>query len=245
MPGTLYLVATPIGNLDDITIRAVKTLETVDLILAEDTRVSKKLLSLLNIHTPMRSYHDYNKDKMIPVVIAELQQERSVALISDAGTPGIADPGFCLGRAAIEAGITVVPIPGPSALIAALIASGLPTDRFVFENFLPVKSGRRCRLLETFKAEKRTVIFYESPHRILKTLRDIDAVLGDVRVVIAREITKLHEEFLRGTARELLSHYENRTPRGEMVVLLNTVGRADGGESGETEPETGEVDREE
>jgi 16S rRNA (cytidine1402-2'-O)-methyltransferase len=224
MPGTLYLVATPIGNLDDITIRAVKTLEKADLILAEDTRVSKKLLAMLNIHTPIRSYHDYNKERLIPEMIDKMENGRTCALISDAGTPAIADPGFGLCRAAIAAGIPVVPIPGPSAVLAALIASGLPTDRFVFENFMPVKSGRRCRLLEQLKAEKRTIVFFETPHRILKTLRDIDTVLGDVRVVIGRELTKLHEEFLRGTAQELIAHFEKKPPRGEMVVVLNLLG---------------------
>jgi 16S rRNA (cytidine1402-2'-O)-methyltransferase len=227
MQGTLYLVATPIGNLDDITIRAVKTLENADLILAEDTRVSKKLLSLLNIHTPMRSYHDHNKERLIPEIVDKLENGCACALISDAGTPGIADPGFGLCRAAIAKGIPVVPIPGPSAILAALIGSGLPTDRFVFENFLPVKSGKRCRLLESLKAEKRTIVFFETPHRIAKSLRDIHTVLGDVHIVIGRELTKLHEEFLRGTPQTLLAHFEKKPPRGEMVVMF----KLDGSES--------------
>jgi 16S rRNA (cytidine1402-2'-O)-methyltransferase len=239
--GKLYLVATPIGNLDDITIRAVKTLESVDLILAEDTRVSKRLLSMLNIHTPMRAYHDFNKEKIIPEIIDSLKNGSNCALISDAGTPGIADPGFCLARVAIAEHIPVVPIPGASSILAALIGSGLPTDRFVFENFLPVKSGRRCRLLESLKQEKRTVVVFESPHRIGKTLRDINTVLGDMPVVIGRELTKMYEEYLRGTALELLAHFEKHPPRGEMVVMFNPCyGQIAGSEAGDDETDSEE-----
>lgn len=217
----LYLVSTPIGNLDDITIRAVQTLESVDCILAEDTRVTGKLLSLLNIHTPLRPYHDFNKEKVTPGIIERLRAGNRCALVSDAGTPGVADPGFYLVREAIRRDIPVVPIPGPSSLLAALVCSGLPTDRFVFENFLPHKSGRRKALLQHLKHETRTVLFYESPHRILKCLRDMDEVLGDVSVVIGRELTKRHEEFLRGTPKSLHAHFEKKPPKGEMVVMVN------------------------
>lgn len=220
--GTLYLVATPIGNLDDITIRAVKTLESADLILAEDTRVTKKLLSLLNIPTPLRSFHDFNKEKVTPSIIEQLKDGKNYALVSDAGTPGIADPGFYLVRQAIREGIPVVPIPGPSSLLTALVCSGLPTDRFIFENFLPSKPGRRRSVLEGYRNEKRTVVFFESPYRIEKVLKDMDGVFGDIAVVIGRELTKFHEEFIRGTPASILEHFTQKPPKGEIVVIFNT-----------------------
>lgn len=224
---SLYIVATPIGNLEDMTFRAVKTLGEVDLILAEDTRVSKKLLTHFAITTPVCTYHDFNKEKMTPLLVERLKKGETMALISDAGTPGIADPAFNLVRAAIKEQIAVVPIPGASALISALVCSGLPTDRFVFENFLPHKSSQRRRLFESLKTEHRTVIFYETPHRIVKVLEEMKEILGDIQVVIARELTKLYEQFLRGSAKELLEHFKTTSPRGEMVVLFNIRVHAD------------------
>lgn len=224
---SLYIVSTPIGNLQDMTFRAVKTLSEVELILAEDTRVSKKLLTHYGITTPLFPYHDFNKEKMTPLLMERLKKGESMALICDAGTPGIADPAFNLVRAAIKEQIAVIPVPGASALMAALVCSGLPTDRFVFENFLPHKSSQRCKLFESLKSEHRTVIFYETPHRIVKVLQEIDEILGDIQVVIAREITKLYEQFLRGSAKELLEHFKATSPRGEMVVLFNTRIHAD------------------
>ncbi len=224
---SLYIVATPIGNLGDMTFRAVKTLSEVELILAEDTRVSKKLLTNFGITTPVCTYHDFNKEKMTPLLVERLKKGETMALISDAGTPGIADPAFNLVRAAVKEQISVIPIPGSSALVAALVCSGLPTDRFVFENFLPHKSSQRRKLFESLKSEHRTVIFYETPHRIVKVLGEIDEILGDIQVVIAREMTKLYEEFLRGSAKSLLEHFKTVSPRGEMVVLFNIRIHAD------------------
>jgi 16S rRNA (cytidine1402-2'-O)-methyltransferase len=218
---TLYIVGTPIGNLEDITLRAQKVLAEADLICAEDTRTSRVLLGRYGITTPMLPYHDFNKNTMGPHIIAKLKAGKNIALISDAGMPGIADPAFNLVREAIKENIAVVPIPGPSALITALVCSGLPTDRFIFENFLPPKSTRRKRILESFKEEPRTVIFYETPHRILSVLKDMDETMSDVQIVIGRELTKLYEEFLRGTPKSLLVHFEKKPPKGEMVVMFN------------------------
>ncbi len=220
--GTLFIVATPIGNLDDITLRAQKILSSVDIILAEDTRVSRILLNHLNISTRLKSYHDFNKEKVTPSIINALQKGTDFALISDAGTPGIADPAFYLIRRAIEAHIDIIPLPGPTAIIPALIASGLPTDRFIFENFLPSKSVKRKKMLNKFVGEKRTVIFYESPHRIIKVLMEMKEILGNIPVVIVRELTKIHEEILRGTTESLLKHFESKKPKGEFVVLFNS-----------------------
>jgi len=224
--GTLYIVSTPIGNLDDITIRARNILSSVNTILAEDTRTSGKLLKKLSISKPLQSYHDFNKEKVTPRLIEKLKGEICFALITDAGTPGIADPAFYLIREAISEQIKVIPIPGPSALITALVSSGLPTDRFIFENFLPSNSTKRKRIFEGFTQEKRTVIFYETPHRIIKVLKEMEETLGEVRVVIARELTKLYEEFIRGTPKSLLEHFNTKKPKGEMVVLFNTRVRA-------------------
>jgi 16S rRNA (cytidine1402-2'-O)-methyltransferase len=201
--------------------RAVKVLGEVNHILAEDTRVSRHLLSHFGITTPVSTYHDFNKEKVTPALVERLKSGEEIALISDAGTPGVADPAFNLVRAAIKEHIQVIPIPGASALLAALVCSGLPTDRFIFENFLPHKSGQRKKLFQSLKDEPRTVIFYETPHRIQKVLAEIDEVLGDVHIVIAREITKLYEEFLRGNPKFLIKHFESKPPRGEMVILLN------------------------
>lgn len=220
----LYIVATPIGNLADITYRAVTILSTVDHLFAEDTRVSRKLLDHYGITTKVSPYHDFNKERIIPRIISMLQSEKDVALISDAGTPGIADPAFSVVRAALRCGITVIPVPGPSACITALAAGGLPTDRFVFENFLPRKSAARRRLFATLSDEPRTVVFYETPHRILKVLQELDEVLGSVPVVIGREMTKKFEEFMRGTPKMLLEQFNAKAPRGEMVIMINVRG---------------------
>ena len=217
----LFIVATPIGNLDDLTVRAAKVLGCVDRILAEDTRTSQKLLAHLGIVKPLVPYHDFNKEKMTPRIIDEMRRGTVFALITDAGTPGIADPAFNLVREAVRAGLTVSPVPGPCAAVAALVCSGLPTDRFVFEYFLPPKSGRRQNRLRELAQEKRTVIFYESPHRILGTLEDMREVMGPVEVVIGRELTKVFEEFLRGTPQKLLEHFGLHPPKGEMTVLFN------------------------
>jgi 16S rRNA (cytidine1402-2'-O)-methyltransferase len=219
--GTLYLVATPIGNLADLTFRAVSVLKEANTVLAEDTRTSHVLLRHYDIATRTEAYHDFNKERVTPGLIARLKAGETMALITDAGTPGIADPAFNLARAAISEGIPVVPIPGPCAFIAALIGSGLPTDRFVFENFLPHKSAARRRVLELYKEETRTVIFYESVHRIFKVLGEMDELYGDVLVVIGRELTKTFEEFLRGSPKELAAHFAKKPPRGELVVLFN------------------------
>ena len=221
MPG-LFIVATPIGNLEDTTELARRILSEADLVLAEDTRTSQKLFAHLNIvPKELASYHDYNKERVSARILEFLTAQKTVALISDAGTPGIADPAFNLVRSAIARGIKVSPVPGACAAIAALACSGLPTDRFVFENFLPVKSGRRKALLESLARETRTVICYESPHRIEKVLGEMAEVLGDTIIVVAREVTKVFEEFLRGSAAELSAHFSNHPPRGEMTVLFN------------------------
>ncbi|MDO5575944.1 MAG: 16S rRNA (cytidine(1402)-2'-O)-methyltransferase [Fibrobacter sp.] len=217
----LYIVSTPIGNMEDISFRAIEVLKKADSILAEDTRVSRKLLSHYDIQNKVFTYHDFNKEKVTPMLISQLKDNKELALITDAGTPGVADPAFYLVRAAIREDIPVIPIPGASAFICALVCSGLPTDRFIFENFLPHKSSQRVKLFLSLKEEPRTVIFYETPHRILKVLKELQDTLGDVKIVIARELTKIYEEFLRGTPAELLAHFEKHPPKGEMVVLFN------------------------
>jgi 16S rRNA (cytidine1402-2'-O)-methyltransferase len=218
-PGTLYLVATPIGNLEDITYRAVKVLTSVDLIAAEDTRKTKILLDHYHISKPMMSYYSYNEQARAPQLIEKLLAGQSIALVSDAGTPGISDPAFHIVQQALENGISIIPIPGPAAFIAALIASGLPTDRFVFEGFLPLKKGRKTKF-ELLKSENRTIVIYESPHRIIKTLTDIQTVLGNRHVVVARELTKKFEEIVRGSVSSVLTELTKKTPRGEYVVVI-------------------------
>jgi 16S rRNA (cytidine1402-2'-O)-methyltransferase len=220
--GTLYIVSTPIGNLDDISIRAKNVVCSVPTVLAEDTRQSRILLNHIGASPELVSFHDYNKEKLTPRIIESLKNNADTAIICDAGTPGIADEAFYLVREAIRENIPVVPVPGACAALAALVCSGLPTDRFIFENFLPVKSGRRRRFFEDMKQEPRTVVFYESPFRIVKVLTVMDEVLGGVSVAIGRELTKMHEEFLRGTPKTLLAHFEKKQPRGEMVVMFNT-----------------------
>lgn len=216
----LYLVPTPIGNLEDITFRAIRVLKEVDLILAEDTRNSGKLLKHFEIATPMQSHHMHNEHKTVEGVVRHIQNGKNVALISDAGTPAISDPGFLLTRACVEAGVEVDCLPGATAFVPALVNSGLPNDKFVFEGFLPVKKGRQTRL-EFLAQETRTMILYESPHKLLKTLGQIAEYFGEDRQVsVSREITKLHEETVRGTAAEVLAHYNKKPPKGEIVVII-------------------------
>ncbi|UAB82044.1 16S rRNA (cytidine(1402)-2'-O)-methyltransferase [Marixanthomonas sp. SCSIO 43207] len=218
--GKLYLVPTPIGNLQDITFRAIDVLKEVDFILAEDTRTSGKLLKHYNIDTPMQSHHMHNEHKTVEGIVNKIQNGETVALISDAGTPAISDPGFLLTRACVEANIEVDCLPGATAFVPALVNSGLPNDKFVFEGFLPVKKGRQTRL--TFLAEEtRTMIFYESPHKLVKTLTHFSEYFGAERKVsISREITKLHEETVRGTVEEVLQHFTKKPPKGELVMVV-------------------------
>jgi len=217
---TLYLVSTPIGNLEDVTMRALRVLREVGLIAAEDTRRTRRLLDRYDIHTPMTPMHEHNERKKAPRLVAELESGTDVALVTNAGTPNISDPGFLLVREAIEHGISVVPVPGPDALVPALAASGLATHRFVFEGFLPKKPGERRRRLETVAGQTCTVVLYESPYRIERLVKELCDLIPDRRVVLAREITKLHEEFMRGTPRELLAELEDRPRRGEFTVVI-------------------------
>ena len=220
-PGTLYVVGTPIGNLEDMTFRAVRILQTVDLIAAEDTRHTGKLLQHFQVTAPQASYHNHNHHSRIPDLLKRLSQGKVIALVTDAGMPGISDPGYELVKACIEAGITVVPIPGPSAAITALSASGLPTDQFVFEGFLPAKGQERRDRIAAIQTESRTLIFYEAPHRLRQTLQDLADVLGEERqLVLARELTKLHEEFRRGKIADAISHYSEREPQGEYTLVV-------------------------
>lgn len=216
----LYIVPTPIGNLKDITFRAIEVLKEVDLILAEDTRTSGKLLKHFDIATPSQSHHMHNEHKTVEGLINKLKSGTTIAIISDAGTPAISDPGFLLTRACIENNIEVDCLPGATAFVPALVNSGLPNDKFVFEGFLPVKKGRQTRLL-TLAEETRTIIFYESPHKLLKTLANFCEYFGDDRQVsVSRELTKLYEETIRGTAKEVLDHYKCKPPKGEIVIVV-------------------------
>ena len=222
MSGTLYLVATPIGNLADITHRALQVLKDVDLIACEDTRHTHKLLQHYAITTKTISYHEHNEQQRAAHLIDLLKQGSDVAVVSDAGTPSISDPGFRLVRAAIENDVPVVPVPGPSALISALIAAGLPTDEFFFAGFLPSRSNARRAKLNELRSIPGTLIFYEAPHRLAMTLADAYEILGEREAVVARELTKLHEEIRRGRLSELSSHYaDEENPRGEIVVLID------------------------
>ncbi|MBK7258141.1 MAG: 16S rRNA (cytidine(1402)-2'-O)-methyltransferase [Ignavibacteriae bacterium] len=239
-PGTLYVVSTPIGNLGDISHRALHILGTVDVIAAEDTRTSRVLLEHYGIATPLVSYFIQNELRRIPELVQRLKAGGSVAVVSDAGTPGISDPAFALVRAALQDGAQVVSIPGASAMLAALVASGLPTERFVFEGFLPHKKGRKTRVGQ-IAGEPRTVVLYESPHRIERTLGDLAEAMGDRRAVLARELTKKFEEMRRGTVRELLEGVRSVPPRGEIVLVIEGCDRrqagaqADGGEEKESD----------
>jgi 16S rRNA (cytidine1402-2'-O)-methyltransferase len=219
--GVLYVVATPIGNLEDITYRAVRILREADLIACEDTRQTRKLLDHYGIQTPVISYHEHNEAARAEELAAKLEKGQTVAQVSDAGMPGISDPGYRLIQLAIASGLTVVPVPGASAVIAAVAASGLPTDAFEFQGFLPAKSGQRRTALEALRSAGHTVVLYEAPHRIRETLEDIASVLGpDTPVVIARELTKVHEEFIRGTVKDVLSRVQGRELKGEITLLL-------------------------
>ena len=217
--GTLYIVSTPIGNLKDITFRAVEILSSVSLIAAEDTRHSKKLFQHYNISTPSISFFEHNRTSRIPQIISNLIKGNNIALISDAGTPGISDPAYRLIREAIAKKITVESIPGPTALIAGIVSSGLPTDRFIFEGFLPPKKGRKKRLMDLVDLDA-TIIFYESPYRLIKTLKEINEVLGNRPTVVSRELTKMNEEIIRGTVSDILSYFNNKKPRGEFVIMI-------------------------
>lgn len=217
----LYLVATPIGNLEDMTYRAVNTLKKVDLILAEDTRTSGKLLKHYDIQKPLRSFHIHNEHQKVNYIIEELQAGKIMALVSDAGTPGISDPGFLLVREALKNNIKLESLPGATALIPALIKSGFPNDRFVFEGFLPHKKGRKTRI-DNLLEEDRTIIFYESPHRLLKTLTQLAEAMGEEREAsVSRELTKLYEQTITGSLASLINHFTTTPPKGEIVLVLN------------------------
>jgi len=222
MPGLLYLVATPIGNLEDITLRALRVLREADLIACEDTRQTGKLLAHFGIDKPMVSYHEHNETARTKDLVSKLESGSNIALVSDAGTPLVSDPGYRLVIAAVNSGITVVPIPGASAILSALAAAGLPTDAFRFGGFLPAKTGQRKKALEELRGEDCTLVFYEAPHRIVDALSDIVAVYGERPVVVARELTKIHEEFLRGTAEEVRSALAKRpSVKGEITLLIS------------------------
>jgi len=223
--GTLYLVPTPVGNLEDITFRALTVLKEADLVLAEDTRTSGVLLKHFEIKKPMFSYHKFNEHQTVNRVVERLKSGETVAVVSDAGTPGISDPGFLVAREAIKAGVEVITLPGATAFVPALVSSGLPCDKFCFEGFLPQKKGRQTRL-NALREETRTIIFYESPHRIVKTLEQFLEVFGaDRPVSVCREISKIHEESVRGTVEEVLAHFKANEPRGEFVIVLGGASR--------------------
>lgn len=223
--GKLILVPTPLGNLGDITIRAMEVLRGAEIVLAEDTRTSGKLLKLLDIQAPLRAFHMHNEHSLLERTVADIQQRVGMtALVSDAGTPGISDPGFLLVRACIAAGIVVEALPGPTALIPALVASGIPCDRFVFEGFIPQKKGRQSRMKE-WKNEMRTVVFYESPHRIARCLRELEEHVGPERgICVVREISKVFETYHRGSVSELAAHFASHEAKGEIVVVLGAAG---------------------
>jgi 16S rRNA (cytidine1402-2'-O)-methyltransferase len=225
--GKLYIVPTPIGNLKDMTFRAIEVLQEVDLILAEDTRTSAKLLKHFDISTHMHSHHMHNEHKTTQGIVARIKAGDTIALISDAGTPAISDPGFLLTRACVEAKIEVDCLPGATAFVPALVNSGLPNDKFVFEGFLPVKKGRQTRLL-LLANETRTIIFYESPHKLLKTLAQfVEYFGGDRNISISRELSKLHEETIRGTVTDILSHFEAKPVKGEIVIVVGGKKKSD------------------
>lgn len=223
MAGTLYVVSTPIGNLEDLTYRAVRVLSEVDIIACEDTRHTQKLLNHYGIKTKTVSYHEHNERDRAGELLTSLQSDLDVAIVSDAGTPGISDPGFRVVRIALEAGMRVVPVPGPTALVSALVASGLPSDEFFFAGFLPARSGARRTRLADLAAIPSTLIFYEAPHRIVASLEDARKILGEREAAVARELTKLHEEVLRGRLSELAEKFSKaaQEPRGEMVVVID------------------------
>ncbi len=217
----LYLVPTPIGNLEDITLRAIRVLKEVDIILAEDARTSGKLLKHFEINTPMQSHHMHNEHRTVENIVRRIKNGETFALISDAGTPAISDPGFLLTRECVKEGVEVDCLPGATAFVPALVNSGFPNDKFIFEGFLPPKKGRQTRL-KNLAEETRTIIFYESPHKLIKTLTHFAEYFGEDRLVsVSREITKLHEETIRGTAKEVLEYYTNKPPKGEIVIVVS------------------------
>ena len=221
----LYIVPTPIGNLEDITLRAIKVLKKVDLILCEDTRRSKKLLNHLEIDVPLRSHHKFNEHIEVSYIVKKIVEGSNMALISDAGVPGISDPGFLIVRTCLENNIEIECLPGPTAFVPALVVSGLPIDKFIFEGFLPAKKGRKSRL-EKLALESRTMVFYESPHKLLRTLLDFDNFFGSNRKIsISRELTKLYEETLRGSIKEMVAIYSNKKPKGEYVIIVQGKGK--------------------
>ena len=220
MAGVLYIVATPIGNLEDITLRALRVLKEVDLIAAEDTRHTRHLLDHYGIKTALTSYHEHNERAKAQNLVERLLHGDSIALVSDAGTPAISDPGYRLVVAALPAGIRVTPIPGAAALAAVISASGLPSDRFVFEGFLPAKEQEKKKKLQKLQSEVRTLIFYEAPHRLKESLQDLQQVFGDREIVVAREVTKMHEEFLRGTISAVSEQIANRELKGEITIVV-------------------------
>ena len=225
-PGTLYVVATPIGNLEDLTMRGLRVLKEVGLIACEDTRLTRTLLTHFGIHVPVTSYFEHNKLTKGPVILKTLQEGTSVALVTDAGTPGISDPGFLLVREARTAGIVVVPVPGPSAVVTALSAAGIPADRFVFDGFLPVKPGKRLHRLEALRDLEMTIVCYESPHRVLASIEAIGQAFGEVEIVVARELTKQFEEIARGTPSALHERFAAGTVRGEFTLIIPHVRRS-------------------
>ena len=220
MIGTLHIVSTPIGNLGDITLRAIETLKSVDLIAAEDTRTTRKLTTRFGIKTPLTSFYEHNKGTKAGYLIRVLREGKSVALVSEAGTPGISDPGFSIIRSAIKEDIPITATPGPSAAITALVLSGKPTHKFIFEGFLSNKSGARRKRLEALKDEERTIVFYESPHRILKMLKDLLDIMGDIDIAVARELTKKFEEVRRGKTSEILDYFNTKGVKGEFVIVV-------------------------
>ena len=218
--GALYIVATPIGNLEDITLRAIRVLKEVKIIAAEDTRRTRKLLGAYQISTPMTSLYDHIEDRKSSVLISKMNEGMDVAIVSDAGTPGISDPGYVLVSKAIAEGIEIVPVPGASALVTALSVSGLPTDSFAFYGFLPSRSGKRRQFLSTIMDEAKTLVFYESPKRLIESLRDIGEVLGDRKIVVLREMTKVFEEIMRGTVEEVINQLQGRVVKGEVTLVI-------------------------
>ncbi|MDP8229528.1 MAG: 16S rRNA (cytidine(1402)-2'-O)-methyltransferase [Candidatus Gorgyraea atricola] len=225
MPGKLYIVATPIGNLRDITLRAIDTLKEVDLIACEDTRHTRKLLSHYSIDKPTTSYFEHNQVKKGDYLIRLLKEDKNIAIVSDSGTPGISDPGYKIIRLAIDNDIPIIALPGPCALIAALVSSGMPTDSFAFQGFLSNKKARRRKQLGALKNEARTIILYESPHRVLKCLEDILDILGDREIVVSRELTKVFEETLRLKASSAIQHFTSHLPRGEFVLIISKASK--------------------
>lgn len=218
--GILFLVSTPIGNMEDLSHRAISTLSESDLIACEDTRRTLKLLTKYGIERPLESYHDHNKEQKAPHLLALLREGKNIALVTDAGTPCISDPGYYLVRKAIEAEINLVVIPGANAILPALVLSGFPPDRFVFEGYLPKKRGKRTERIQKIKEEERTVIIFESPHRIVPLLKEMGEFFGDRRISVSREMTKMYEETIRGTVSEVLNHFEKEKPKGEFVVVV-------------------------